>query len=78
MLWEKQSIPKSKNHFNNKPLIVGIVFEPIKDTVVKTIYTKNELKLTSITNLWLWVGIVFEPIKDTVLKTIYTKKIIKN
>ena len=57
---------------------VGIAFEHIKDTVVKNVYTKNELKLTSITNLYLWVGIVFEPIKDIVVKTIYTKKIIKN
>ena len=42
---------KNKTHFNNKPLIMGIVFEPIKDTVLKNIFTKNELKLTSITNL---------------------------
>ena len=54
---------------------MGIVFEPIKDTVVKNIYTKNELKITAITNLQLWVGIVFEPIKHAVVKTIYTKKI---
>ena len=47
---------------------MGIVFEPIKDTVVKTIYTPK-IKITSITNLYLWVGIVFEPIKDTVVKT---------
>ena len=56
---------------------MGIVFEPIKDTVVKTIFTKNELKLTSITNLLLWVGIVFEPIKDTVVKDFYTKNELK-
>jgi len=58
-------------------LWVGIVFEHIKDTVVKICYTKNELKLTSITNLYLWVGILFEPIKDTVVKTIYTKNELK-
>ena len=56
---------------------MGIVFEPIKDTEVKNVYTKNELKLTSITNLYLWVGIVFEPIKDTVVKTINTKNELK-
>jgi len=56
-------------------LWVGIVFEHIKDTVVIICYTKNEFKLTSITNLYLWVGILFEPIKDTVVKTIYTKEI---
>ena len=53
---------------------MGKVFEPIKDTEVKTtLYQK--IKLNSITNLYLWVGIVFEPIKDAVVKTIYTKKI---
>ena len=46
---------------------MGIVFEPIKDTEVKTIYTQK-LKTTSLTNL-LIVGIVFEPIKDTVVNT---------
>ena len=51
---------------------MGIVFEPIKDTEVKTIYTQK-LKTTSLTNL-LIVGIVFEPIKDTEVKTIYTPK----
>jgi len=30
---------------------MGIVFEPIKDTLVKTIHTKYKLKITSITNL---------------------------
>ena len=42
---------KKLNSITNLYLWVGILFEPIKDTVVKTIYTKNELKLTSITNL---------------------------
>ena len=33
---------RNKNHFNNKPLIVGgYSIEPIKDTEVKTIHTKQ-------------------------------------
>ena len=49
---------------------MGIVFEPIKDTEVKTTsYQKNK---THFNNKPLIVGIVFEPIKDTEVKTIYT------
>ena len=54
---------------------MGIVFEPIKDTEVKTTsYQKNK---THFNNKSLIVGIVFEPIKDTVVKTIYTKNELK-
>ena len=46
---------------------MGIVFEPIKDTEVKTTsYQKNK---THFNNKPLIVGIVFEPIKDTVVNT---------
>jgi len=46
---------------------VGIVFEPIKNTVVKTtLYQKNK---NHFNNKPLIVGIVFEPIKNTEVKT---------
>jgi len=53
---------------------VGIVFEPIKDTVVKTtLYPKNK---NHFKNKPFIVGIVFEPIKDTEVKTtLYPQKI---
>ena len=46
---------------------MGIVFEPITDTEVKTTsYQKNK---THFKNKPFIVGIVFEPIKDTEVKT---------
>ena len=47
---------------------MGLVFEPIKDTEVKTIYTKKIIK-NHFNNKPLSVGIVFQPIKDTVVNT---------